>query len=418
MLTSNVRNTADQIDRANATGLTPVVFVHGLWLLPSSWDRWAAVFEDAGYTALTPGWPDDPETVEEANAHPEVFAHKSVGQVANHYADVIGQLKKKPAVIGHSIGGLLVQMVAGRGLSAATVAIDPGPFRGVLPLPYSALKSSAPVLGNPANRNRAVPLTFDQFRYGFANAVSEDEAKELYETFAVPASGVPLFQAAAANLNPWTEVKVDTLNPDRGPLLIISGEKDNQVPWAIANGDYKRQKRNQSVTEIVEMPNRGQSTAAGARSQTRLSPSSSGTQSSPKHRRRPDQTGCRLQNAVAGTNDAGLTGYLGPCPPPGDRTHRYQLTVFALDVRSLNLPPGVRAAVVGFTMRTHILDFARLSCLRRSSIPCASTDYMCATLYGSRDLGRLASTRNKLLATASSCRRWTLAPRRLRRSAM
>ncbi len=182
MLTSNVRNTADQIDRANATGLTPVVFVHGLWLLPSSWDRWAAVFEEAGYTALTPGWPDDPETVEEANAHPEVFAHKSVGQVANHYADVIGQLKKKPAVIGHSIGGLLVQMVAGRGLSAATVAIDPGPFRGVLPLPYSALKSSAPVLGNPANRNRAVPLTFDQFRYGFANAVSEDEAKELYET--------------------------------------------------------------------------------------------------------------------------------------------------------------------------------------------------------------------------------------------
>ncbi len=257
MLTSNVRNTADQIERANATGLTPVVFVHGLWLLPSSWDRWAAVFEEAGYTALTPGWPDDPETVEEANAHPEVFAHKSVGQVANHYADVIGQLKKKPAVIGHSIGGLLVQMVAGRGLSAATVAIDPGPFRGVLPLPYSALKSSAPVLGNPANRNRAVPLTFDQFRYGFANAVSEDEAKELYETFAVPASGVPLFQAAAANLNPWTEVKVDTLNPDRGPLLIISGEKDNQVPWAIANGDYKRQKRNQSVTEIVEMPNRG-----------------------------------------------------------------------------------------------------------------------------------------------------------------
>ena len=257
MLKSNVRNTADQIDRANATGLTPVVFVHGLWLLPSSWDRWAAVFEEAGYTALTPGWPDDPETVEEANAHPEVFAHKSVGQVANHYADVIGQLKKKPAVIGHSIGGLLVQMVAGRGLSAATVAIDPGPFRGVLPLPYSALKSSAPVLGNPANRNRAVPLTFDQFRYGFANAVSEDEAKDLYKTFAVPASGVPLFQAAAVNLNPWTEVKVDTLNPDRGPLLIISGEKDNQVPWAIANGDYKRQKRNQSVTEIVEMPNRG-----------------------------------------------------------------------------------------------------------------------------------------------------------------
>src|ERR1700737_1380000 len=215
----------DQIDRANAAGLSPVVFVHGLWLLPSSWDRWAAVFEEAGYTAVTPGWPDDPNTVAEAKAHPEVFAHKTVGQVADHYAEVIGQLKKKPAVIGHSFGGLLTQIVAGRSLSAASVAIDPAPFRGVLPLPFSALKSASPVLGNPANRNRAVPLTYEQFRFGFANAVSEDEAKQLYETFAVPASGAPLFQAAAANLNPWTEAKVDTRNPDRGPLLIINGAK-------------------------------------------------------------------------------------------------------------------------------------------------------------------------------------------------
>jgi non-heme chloroperoxidase len=257
MVNSNGRPVTDEIERANATGLTPVVFIHGLWLLPSSWERWAAVFEEAGYTALTPGWPDDPETVAEAKAHPEVFAHKTVGQVADHYAEVIGQLKKKPAVIGHSFGGLLTQIVAGRGLSAASVAIDPAPFRGVLPLPFSALKSASPVLGNPANRNRAVPLTYEQFRFGFANAVTEDEAKELYETFAVPASGAPLFQAAAANLNPWTEAKVDTKNPDRGPLLIISGEKDNTAPWAIANASFKRQKRNQAVTEIIEMPNRG-----------------------------------------------------------------------------------------------------------------------------------------------------------------
>jgi len=248
---------AEQIDRANATGLTPVVFIHGLWLLPSSWDRWATVFEEAGYTALTPGWPDDPETVEEANAHPEVFAGKSVGQVADHYTAVIARLTKKPAVIGHSFGGLLAQIVAGRGLSAASVAVDPAPFRGVLPLPISSLKSSSPVLGNPANRNRAVPLTYEQFRYAFANAVSEDEAKELYGSFAVPASGKPLFQAAAANLNPWTEAKVDTDNPERGPLLIISGEKDHTVPWAIANASYKQQKDNPGVTEIVEIKNRG-----------------------------------------------------------------------------------------------------------------------------------------------------------------
>jgi non-heme chloroperoxidase len=246
-----------QIEDANATGLPPVVFIHGLWLLPSSWDRWAEVFEEAGYTALTPGWPDDPETVEQANAKPEVFAHKTVGQVADHFAEVIGKLKTKPAVIGHSFGGLLAQIIAGRGLAAVSVAVDPAPFRGVLPLPISALKSARPVLGNPANRNRAVPLTYEQFRFGFANAVTEDEAKELYSTFAVPASGLPLFQAATANLNPWTEAKVDSKNPARGPLLIISGEKDNTVPWAIANASFKKQKRNNGVTEIVEIQDRG-----------------------------------------------------------------------------------------------------------------------------------------------------------------
>ena len=170
---------------------------------------------------------------------------------------MIGKLDKKPAVIGHSFGGLLTQIIAGRGLSAASVAIDPAPFRGVLPLPISALKSASPVLSNPANRNRAVPLTYEQFRFGFANAVSEDEAKQLYDAYAVPAPGAPLFQAATANLNPWTEAKVNSKNPDRGPLLIISGEKDNTVPWAIANASYKKQKRNEGVTEIVEMKDRG-----------------------------------------------------------------------------------------------------------------------------------------------------------------
>jgi pimeloyl-ACP methyl ester carboxylesterase len=160
-------------------------------------------------------------------------------------------------VIGHSFGGLLTQIIAGRGLAAASVAIDPAPFRGVLPLPISALRAASPVLTNPANRNRAVPLSYEQFRYAFANAVDEHEAKELYETFAVPASGAPLFQAATANFNPWTEAKVDSKNPARGPLLIISGEKDNTVPWAIANASFKKQERNGNVTEIAEIPNRG-----------------------------------------------------------------------------------------------------------------------------------------------------------------
>jgi len=249
--------TVTQIEQANASGRTPVVFIPGLWLLPSSWDRWAGAFAEAGYAPLTPGWPDDPETVEEANAHPEVFAHKTVGQVADRFAAVIGELTIKPAVIGHSFGGLLAQIVAGRGLSAATVAIDAAPFRGVLPLPISALKASAPVLGNPANFQRAIPLTYEQFRFSFANAVSEDEAKELYKTYAVPASGAPLFQAASANLNPWTEAKVDTRNPDRGPLLILSGENDHTVPRAIADATFRKQQRNPGLTEFFEVPGRG-----------------------------------------------------------------------------------------------------------------------------------------------------------------
>src|SRR5919112_3707023 len=210
---------AAQIERANASGKTPVVFIHGLWLLPSSWDRWAELFEQAGYAAVTPSWPDDPETIDEARAHPEVFAGKKLGQVADHVAEVIGALEKKPVVMGHSTGGLLAQMIADRGLSAATVAIDPGPFPGVLPLPASALRSAAPVLTNPLNRNRAVTLTLSQFKYGWANALSDEEAKALYEGYHVAAPGVALMQMANANVNPWTDAKLAPANPDRGPLL-------------------------------------------------------------------------------------------------------------------------------------------------------------------------------------------------------
>jgi non-heme chloroperoxidase len=247
----------EQIGQANASGLTPVVFIHGLWLLASSWDRWAELFAQAGYAPVSPGWPDDPDTVEEALANPEAFADKTIGQVADHYANAIGQLTRKPAVIGHSFGGLLAQIVAGRGLAAVTVAIDPAPFRGIPQLPLSSLRAGGPVLANPANRHRAVPLTYEQFRYSFANAVDEDQARRLFDTFAVPAPGAPLWQAAAANFNPRTEDRVNTKNPDRGPMLIVSGEKDHTVPHVLAYAAYERQRKNAGVTEFTEIPNRG-----------------------------------------------------------------------------------------------------------------------------------------------------------------
>src|SRR5262245_40578277 len=172
-----------EIEAANASVRTPVVFIHGLWLLPSSWANWANFFDQAGYAPLTPDWPDDPATVEEARANPDVLAKKTVKQVADHTKDVINALEKKPAVMGHSTGGLLAQMLAGEGLSAVTVAIDPGVFRGVLPLPFSVLKGVGPFLIDPRTRGRAITLTFDQFKYGWANALDEKEAKELYDTY-------------------------------------------------------------------------------------------------------------------------------------------------------------------------------------------------------------------------------------------
>jgi pimeloyl-ACP methyl ester carboxylesterase len=248
-----------EIEAANASGRTPVVFIHGLWLLPSSWNNWVAYVEQEGYAGVTPDWPDDPETVEQARANPDVLAKKTLKQIADHTAEVIDKLDKKPAVMGHSTGGLLAQMIADRGLSAATVAIDPGPFRGVLPLPVSALRSAAPVLKNPLNKGRAITLTLDQFNYGWANALSDEEAKQLYEAYHVAGSGVALMQMANANFNPWTEAKLDPKNPERGPLLIIDGEKDHTVPWAIANASYKKQSQNEAVTEIEQIPNRGHS---------------------------------------------------------------------------------------------------------------------------------------------------------------
>jgi non-heme chloroperoxidase len=250
---------AQQIARANATTATPVVFVHGLWLLPSSWDRWVPVFEEAGFVALTPGWPDDPESVEEALEHPEVFGGKGIGDIADHLESVIRRLDRKPVIIGHSFGGLLTEILAGRGLAAVSVAISPAPSQGVLALPLSSLRVASVALRNPANWNRAVPLTYDQFHYGFGNMVDDEESRKLYEEYSVPGPGKTLFQAATANLNPWTEDKADARNPERGPMLIISADHDHTVPWAVAHGAYKRQEHNEAVTEIVKLEGRGHS---------------------------------------------------------------------------------------------------------------------------------------------------------------
>jgi non-heme chloroperoxidase len=238
---------------------TPVVFIHGLWLHASSWLPWIDVFREAGYDPIAPEWPGGPATVAQARANPEAVAPYGVKAVADHYADIVAALPEKPVVIGHSFGGLLTQNLVGRGITAAGVAIDPAPIKGVLALPLSALRVASIALRNPANRNKAVSLTAEQFRYGFGNVLSLKESNELYEKWAIPSPGKPLFEAALANFSPNSPTAVNTANADRGPLLLTSGGHDHTVPPAVVHGTHKLYARSSAVTEIRTFADRGHS---------------------------------------------------------------------------------------------------------------------------------------------------------------
>jgi non-heme chloroperoxidase len=240
---------------------TPVVFVHGLWLHADTWGPWMDLFRERGYEPVAPGWPGDGPTVEDTREHPDRVAGSGIGEVVDHYAGVIGTLESKPIVIGHSFGGMVVQRLLGDGHASAAVAIDPAPIKGVLVLPPSSLKVASVALRNPANRKRAVSLTKKQFRYGFGNALSEAESDELYDRWAIPSPGRPLFQAATANFSPHSAAKVNTANSDRGPLLITAGGKDHTVPASISRSTAKRYRKSKAVTDLKEFPDRGHSLA-------------------------------------------------------------------------------------------------------------------------------------------------------------
>ena len=239
----------------------PIVFVHGLWMHSSTWKPWMQFFAQHGYESLNPDWPGDGATVEESRTNTKAIANHGIKEVADGYAKIVESLPSKPILIGHSFGGLIVQILLGRGIASAAIAIDPAPIKGVWQLPLSALKASSPVLGNPLNLTRSVSLTYKQFRYGFTNAVPEQEAKELHERWTVPSPGRPLFQVAFATLNPNAENKVNTANATRGPLLITSGEKDHIVPPVLCKATLKKYRKSPAVTELKSFANRGHSLA-------------------------------------------------------------------------------------------------------------------------------------------------------------
>ena len=237
----------------------PVVFIHGLWLHATSWGPWAELFGEAGYVPLTPGWPGTSETVEETRREPGRVASQGIDNVVGHYAQIIGALDARPVVIGHSFGGLIAQRLLGQDLAAAAVAIDAAPIKGVIYLPPSALRVASIALRKPANRNQAVSLTRDQFRYGFGNALPEQESDELYQRWTVPSPGRPLFEAAVANFMPHSPAKVNTHNKTRGPLLLIAGGRDHTVPAAITTATRKLYHKSPAVTDFAEFPDRGHS---------------------------------------------------------------------------------------------------------------------------------------------------------------
>ena len=240
---------------------TPVVFIHGLWLHAGSWGAWVERFGAAGYAPLAPGWPGDAETPAETRAAPDRVAGHGIDDVVEHYAEIIRGLEAKPIVVGHSFGGLVAQRLLGENLAVAGIAIDAAPIKGVLALPISSLRVASVALRNPANLKRAVGLTCAQFRYGFGNALPEAESNELYERWAIPSPGKPLFEAATANFAPRSPAKVDTGNPTRGPLLLTAGGRDHTVPKAITKATLRLYRASPAVTDYREFPDRGHSLA-------------------------------------------------------------------------------------------------------------------------------------------------------------
>jgi pimeloyl-ACP methyl ester carboxylesterase len=233
-----------------------IVLIHGLWMTPLSWEKWEERFVAAGHTVVAPAWPGFDRSIEEIRRDTTPIAELGVTEITDHYDAIVRGLDRPPIIIGHSFGGLVTQLLLDRGLGSAGVAVHPAPPKGVFVLPPAELRVAWVALKSPANRRRAQMLSAEQFHYAFGNTLSESESQAVYERYAVPGPGRPLFQAGLANFNPKAVTKIDFHNDERAPLLIVGGGKDHTVPGVVAHSNYRLQKKSKAVTEYKEYADR------------------------------------------------------------------------------------------------------------------------------------------------------------------
>lgn len=239
--------------------ITPIVFIHGQWLHANSWNGWVKFFRRLGYVPAAPGWPGEPDSIEEARLSPEAVAGYGIDEVTRHYARRIAMMDKRPVVIGHSFGGLVAQKLLGEGLAAAAIAIAPMQSQGVLQLPLRQLAAGWPALRNPFRPKRSVSLTAEEFRYSFGNTLSREESTELYTMWSVPSPALPFFQLALASISSQA-TKVNVANAERGPLLLIAAGRDNMAPPSVVHAQHALYyKSSAAVTDLQEFEGRGHS---------------------------------------------------------------------------------------------------------------------------------------------------------------
>lgn len=243
----------------------PVVFIHGLWIHSSAWEPWAERFRRGQYEPVVAGWPGDAETVAETRRNAERVGGYGVSDVVEHYAKLIARLPQRPVVVGHSFGGLVAQRLLDDGHASAAVAIDPAPIKGVTKLPLSQIRSTLPVLRSKSHRDGAVTLTERQFRYAIANAISRDEAHDLYEKWSIPAPGKPLFEVVGAKKDPKSPTTVDIANARRGPLLIIGGGRDHIVAESVSRAAADLYAGSKAITDYHVFADRGHSLVIDSR---------------------------------------------------------------------------------------------------------------------------------------------------------